>query len=65
VTRLGAPGRDKYAPSVDRLFASAAKHFGGRDLLAIVLTGMGDDGRAGAASGRPGAGWWRNPRRRR
>jgi two-component system chemotaxis response regulator CheB len=39
--------RDKYAPSVDRLFVSAAKHFG-NELLAVVLTGMGDDGRAGA-----------------
>jgi two-component system chemotaxis response regulator CheB len=37
---------DKYAPSVDRMFVSAAKHFG-HDLLAVVLTGMGDDGRAG------------------
>ena len=37
---------DKYAPSVDRLFESAAKHFGA-DLLAVVLTGMGDDGRRG------------------
>lgn len=37
---------DKYTPSVDRLFASAAKHFGS-DLLAVVLTGMGDDGRRG------------------
>jgi two-component system chemotaxis response regulator CheB len=35
---------------VDRLFASAAKHFGGTDLLAIVLTGMGDDGRRGVAA---------------
>jgi two-component system chemotaxis response regulator CheB len=38
---------DKYAPSVDRMFSSAAKHFGS-ELLAVVLTGMGDDGRAGA-----------------
>ncbi len=38
---------DKYSPSVDRLFESAAKHFGS-DLLAVVLTGMGDDGRKGA-----------------
>jgi two-component system chemotaxis response regulator CheB len=41
--------RDKYTPSVDRLFESAAKHFGG-DLLAVVLTGMGDDGRRGACT---------------
>jgi len=39
-------GADKYTPSVDRLFESAAKHFGS-DLLAVVLTGMGDDGRKG------------------
>jgi two-component system chemotaxis response regulator CheB len=38
--------RDKYVPSVDRMFESAAKHFGS-DLLAVVLTGMGDDGRKG------------------
>jgi two-component system chemotaxis response regulator CheB len=37
---------DKYAPSVDRMFLSASKHFGA-DLLGIVLTGMGDDGRVG------------------
>ncbi|MCP5057423.1 MAG: chemotaxis-specific protein-glutamate methyltransferase CheB [bacterium] len=41
-----APG-DKYAPAVDRMFSSAAKHFGS-DLLGVVLTGMGDDGRRGA-----------------
>ncbi|MGH0034341.1 MAG: protein-glutamate methylesterase/protein-glutamine glutaminase [Myxococcota bacterium] len=40
-------GEDKYTPSVDRLFKSAAKHFGS-DLLAVVLTGMGDDGKRGA-----------------
>jgi two-component system chemotaxis response regulator CheB len=38
---------DRFAPSVDRLFASAAKCYG-PDLLAVVLTGMGDDGAAGA-----------------
>jgi two-component system chemotaxis response regulator CheB len=40
-------GCEKYAPSVDRLFESAAKAYG-RGLLGVVLTGMGDDGRLGA-----------------
>lgn len=40
-------GRDKYTPSADRLFASAAKQVGD-GLLAVVLTGMGDDGCEGA-----------------
>jgi two-component system chemotaxis response regulator CheB len=50
VVRLcdAGPG-DKYAPSVDRLFASAAKHYGA-DVLAVVLTGMGDDGRRGVVA---------------
>ena len=48
VTRVvEASPADKYSPSVDRLFESAAKHFGAR-LLAVILTGMGDDGRRGA-----------------
>jgi len=38
---------DKYSPSIDRMFRSAAKHFGS-DLLAVILTGMGDDGCEGA-----------------
>lgn len=42
-------GRDKYTPSVDKLFESAAKCFG-TDVLAVVLTGMGDDGRKGVAA---------------
>jgi two-component system chemotaxis response regulator CheB len=47
VARVSVPtARDKYAPSVDRLFASAAKHLG-RGLVAVVLTGMGDDGSQG------------------
>ena len=37
---------DRYAPSIDRMFESAAKHFGAR-LTALVLTGMGDDGARG------------------
>jgi two-component system chemotaxis response regulator CheB len=44
----GGPG-DKYTPSVDRLFRSAAKHYGS-DLLALVLTGMGDDGCQGVTA---------------
>jgi two-component system chemotaxis response regulator CheB len=40
-----SPG-DKYCPSVDRMFASAAEHFGA-ELMAVVLTGMGDDGAQG------------------
>ncbi|HEU4427889.1 MAG TPA: chemotaxis-specific protein-glutamate methyltransferase CheB [Myxococcota bacterium] len=42
-----AEASDRFAPSIDRLFVSAAKHYG-PDLLAVVLTGMGDDGAAGA-----------------
>jgi two-component system chemotaxis response regulator CheB len=37
---------DKYVPSVDQLFQSASKCYG-ESLLAVVLTGMGDDGRRG------------------
>lgn len=48
VTRVaGAGPAERFAPSVDRLFASAAKCYGA-DLLGVVLTGMGDDGAAGA-----------------
>lgn len=39
--------RVNYKPSVDIAFASAAKHFP-RSTLAIVLTGMGSDGKEGA-----------------
>jgi len=48
-------GSDKYTPSVDRLFRSAAKHYGA-SLLAVVLTGMGDDGRIGAQAVRANGG---------
>jgi two-component system chemotaxis response regulator CheB len=39
--------RISYRPSVDIALASAAKHFG-RNALAIILTGMGSDGKEGA-----------------
>ncbi|MGX9459952.1 protein-glutamate methylesterase/protein-glutamine glutaminase [Shewanella sp. A14] len=56
IERNGMTGRLKvipgthemnYKPSVDITFASASKAFGG-DVLAVVLTGMGADGREGA-----------------
>jgi len=56
VERAGTSGRIKivsgtpemnYKPSVDITFASAAKAFGG-DVLSVILTGMGADGREGA-----------------
>jgi two-component system chemotaxis response regulator CheB len=42
------PLNKPHRPSIDVLFQSAADVYGGRT-LAIVMTGMGDDGKAGAA----------------
>ncbi len=42
--RVVAPNsKDLYAPSVDRLFATASETCGER-LIAVIMTGMGDDG---------------------
>jgi two-component system chemotaxis response regulator CheB len=41
-----APG-DRYVPSADRLLRSAAEAHGSRS-VAVILTGMGDDGLVGA-----------------
>ena len=49
VTRLDVRPLDAmYRPSTDVMFQSAADVFGGR-VLAVVMTGMGSDGRDGAA----------------
>ncbi len=46
--RVSAPKpADRYVPSVDRLLSSTAK-VAGASAIAVVLTGMGDDGLAGA-----------------
>jgi two-component system, chemotaxis family, protein-glutamate methylesterase/glutaminase len=55
VTRIVPNGGDRYTPSVDRLFETAAKAYGA-DLLGVVLTGMGDDGRRGAQAIRASGG---------
>lgn len=46
VTVVAPVPEDRYVPSIDRLFKSAARLYGS-DVVAVVLTGMGDDGRDG------------------
>jgi len=46
---IPAGGLDRCSPSVDRLFETCAKAFA-EELLAVVLTGMGDDGRRGVVA---------------
>ena len=55
LTVVDADPEDRYVPSVDRLFLSAARKLGSR-AVAAVLTGMGDDGARGVqALGEAGA----------
>ncbi|MDD5224071.1 MAG: chemotaxis response regulator protein-glutamate methylesterase [bacterium] len=46
VLKLSGRGREKYIPSVNMLFESAAEA-AGKNCLGVILTGMGNDGRDG------------------
>lgn len=50
-----SPPRNSVRPSVDTLFESAADHYGSRT-MAIVLTGMGEDGLIGSRAVKKAAG---------
>jgi two-component system chemotaxis response regulator CheB len=50
-----SPPRNSVRPSVDTLFESAADHYGSRS-MAIVLTGMGEDGMIGSRAIKKAAG---------
>lgn len=50
------PAENYCRPSVDPLFRSAAKVFG-RNLIAVILTGMGEDGKRGCEEVRRQGGW--------
>jgi two-component system chemotaxis response regulator CheB len=54
--KVEQPSGDRFVPSVDRLFHSVAK-LGMSNVLAVVLTGMGDDGAQGAVAIRGAGGF--------